>query len=98
MTIGTSNEGFEWVCRINGGLMNGATCQVMGLDSMQKGEEKSFGKDERVETLNQRIGEKRIEVSLQVGLMCFNQMVIYLKHHLNNITQTTFEQHILLNT
>ena len=52
MTVRTSNEGFEWVCRINGGLMNGATCQVMGLDSVQEGEEKSFGKDERVETLN----------------------------------------------
>ena len=52
MTVRTSNEGFEWVCGINGGLMNGATCQVMGLDSMQEGEEKSFGKDERVETLN----------------------------------------------
>ena len=97
MTVRTSNEGFEWVCGINGGLMNGATCQVMGLDSVQEGEEKSFGKDERVETLNWRVGDKRIEVSLQVGPMCFNQMVIYLKHHLNNISQTTFKQHFLLN-
>ena len=96
--VGTSNKGFGWVCGINEGLMKGATCQVMALDSVQKGEEKSFGKDERVETLNRRVGEKRVEVSLQVGPMCFNQTVIYLKHHLNNIIQTRYEQHTLPNT
>ena len=52
MTVGTNNKGFGWVCCINEGLMKGATCQVMALDSVQKGEEKSFGKDERVETLS----------------------------------------------
>ena len=52
MAIGTSNEGFRWVCGINGGLMLQAYVPVDGTAIVQEGEEKSFRKDEREETLH----------------------------------------------
>ena len=52
MAIGTSNEGFRWVCGINGGLMLQAYVPVDGIAIVQEGEEKSFRKDEREETLH----------------------------------------------